>query len=107
MFTYWPIISLVVAGVMVTVLLLLKFADKLCRARMVAVDGVTKQQDRDQYTVAMEDMVMDDGAGTMMDFNLQETGSVRSQRTAQSQVGYSPASEGGAPQQGYRREVAL
>merc|ERR1719232_1673280 len=39
--------------------------------------------------------VMEDGAGTMMDFNLQDSGSVRSQRTLNSQVGvdYSPASE--------------
>merc|ERR1711971_74500 len=39
--------------------------------------------------------------GTMMDFNLQDSGSVRSQRTAQSQVGYSPASESGYPQPSY------
>merc|ERR1719266_583730 len=38
--------------------------------------------------------MMEDGAGTMMDFNLQESGSVRSQRTLNSGVGYSPASEG-------------
>ena len=49
--------------------------------------------------------VMEDGAGTMMDFNLQDSGSVRSQRTLNSQVGYSPASET-APS-GYGREFAL
>ena len=49
--------------------------------------------------------VMEDGAGTMMDFNLQDSGSVRSQRTLNSQVGYSPASEG-APSN-YGREFAL
>ena len=52
--------------------------------------------------------MMEDGQGTMMDFNLQDTGSVRSQRTAQSQVGYSPASESGYPQPSYHpREMAL
>ena len=50
--------------------------------------------------------VMEDGAGTMMDFNLQDSGSVRSQRTLNSQVGYSPASEQVAPS-GYGREFAL
>lgn len=49
--------------------------------------------------------VMEDGAGTMMDFNLQDSGSVRSQRTLNSQVGYSPASE--AAPSGYGREFAL
>ena len=49
--------------------------------------------------------MMEDGAGTMMDFNLQESGSVRSQRTLNSGVGYSPATEG-APS-GYGREFAL
>ena len=48
--------------------------------------------------------MMEDGQGTMMDFNLQDTGSVRSQRTAQSQV----ASESGYPQPSYHpREMAL
>ena len=47
--------------------------------------------------------MMEDGQGTMMDFNLQDSGSVRSQRTAQSQVGYSPASETGYQ----HREMAL
>ena len=53
--------------------------------------------------------MMEDGQGTMMDFNLQDTGSVRSQRTAQSQVGYSPASESGyPPSHSYQpREMAL
>jgi len=53
--------------------------------------------------------MLEDGAGTMMDFNLQESGSVRSQRTANSHVGYSPGSEtaGGAPSSGYGREFAL
>ena len=53
--------------------------------------------------------MMEDGQGTMMDFNLQDTGSVRSQRTAQSQVGYSPASETGyPPSHSYQhREMAL
>ena len=34
MFTYWPFISLIVAGVMVTILLVLKFSEKLCGARL-------------------------------------------------------------------------
>ena len=52
--------------------------------------------------------MMEDGQGTMMDFNLQDSGSVRSQRTAQSQVGYSPASETGYPPHSYQpREMAL
>ena len=52
--------------------------------------------------------MLEDGQGTMMDFNLQDTGSVRSQRTAQSQVGYSPASESGYPGPSYHpREMAL
>jgi len=36
MFTYWPFISLIVAGVMVTILLVLKFSEKLCGARFSA-----------------------------------------------------------------------
>ena len=49
MFTYWPFVSLVVMGVMVTILLLLKFADKICRARMTATEGfVERQYDDDQ-----------------------------------------------------------
>ena len=52
----------------------------------------------------MDDLeMMEDGQGTMMDFNLQDSGSVRSQRTAQSQVGYSSASETGYQ----HREMAL
>ena len=34
MFTYWPFISLIVAGVMVTILLVLKFSERLCGARL-------------------------------------------------------------------------
>ena len=102
MFTYWPFISLVVMGVMVTILLLLKFSDKICRVRMTAGGGFVDQQKyQDDHHLEM----MEDGAGTMMDFNLQDSGSVRSQRTLNSQVGYSPASEG-APSN-YGREFAL
>ena len=51
--------------------------------------------------------MMEDGRGTEMDFNLQESGSVRSQRTANSNVGYSPGSDMG-PGSGYGgREVAF
>merc|ERR1711997_161353 len=108
MFTYWPFVSLIVAGVMVTILLVLKFSEKLCGARFSAqhrprggAAGGSQHQ--------MGDLeMMEDGQGTMMDFNLQDTGSVRSQRTAQSQVGYSPASESGYPQPSYHpREMAL
>jgi len=103
MFTYWPFISLVVMGVMVTILLLLKFSDKICRVRMTAGGGFVESKYQDDQMHNLE--VMEDGAGTMMDFNLQDSGSVRSQRTLNSQVGYSPASEG-APS-GYGREFAL
>ena len=52
--------------------------------------------------------MMEDGAGTVMDFNLQDSGSVRSQRTANSNVGYSPGSDMGPPGSGYGgREVAF
>merc|ERR1712141_39736 len=34
MFTYWPFISLIVAAVMVTILLVLKFSERLCGARL-------------------------------------------------------------------------
>ena len=91
---------------MVTILLLLKFSDKLCGARMTASDGIGFVEDGYHGDHQMGDLGMDDGAGTMMDFNLQETGSVRSQRTAQSQVGYSPGSEA-APASNYGREFAL
>merc|ERR1712045_933528 len=89
-------------------LLVLKFSEKLCGARFSAqhrprggAAGGSQHQ--------MGDLeMMEDGQGTMMDFNLQDTGSVRSQRTAQSQVGYSPASESGYPQPSYHpREMAL
>ena len=44
MFTYWPFISLVVMGVMVTILLLLKFSDKICRVRMTAGGGFVEDK---------------------------------------------------------------
>ena len=47
MFTYWPFVSLVVMGVMVTILLLLKFADKICRARMTPTEGFVERQYED------------------------------------------------------------
>jgi hypothetical protein len=84
MFTYWPFVSLVVMGVMVTILLLLKFADKICRARMTATEGFVERQYDDDQVHPLE--MLEDGAGTMMDFNLQESGSVRSQRTLNSQL---------------------
>jgi len=106
MFTYWPFVSLVVMGVMVTILLLLKFADKICRARMTPTEGFVERQYEDDQVHPLE--MLEDGAGTMMDFNLQDSGSVRSQRTLNSQVGYSPASETGPPGSGYGgREFAL
>ena len=54
MFTYWPFISLVVMGVMVTILLLLKFSDKICRVRMTAGGGFveSKYQD-DQVNIVL------------------------------------------------------
>merc|ERR1711988_880557 len=94
-------------GVMVTILLLLKFSDKICRARMTS-DSKQGGGYADQYPVDQNQIdlhMMEDGTGTMMDFNLQDSGSVRSQRTANSPVGYSPASE--APPSGYGRELAL
>merc|ERR1712156_177857 len=100
MFTYWPFISLIVAAVMVTILLVLKFSEKLCRARLRSPHRHGGHPDQHP----MDDLeMMEDGQGTMMDFNLQDSGSVRSQRTAQSQVGYSPASETGYQ----HREMAL
>merc|ERR1712241_604689 len=99
-FTYWPFISLIVAAVMVTILLVLKFSEKLCRARLRSPHRHGGHPDQHP----MDDLeMMEDGQGTMMDFNLQDSGSVRSQRTAQSQVGYSPASETGYQ----HREMAL
>ena len=47
MFTYWPFISLVVMGVMVTILLLLKFSDKICRVRMTAGGGFVEDKYQD------------------------------------------------------------
>merc|ERR1711884_818323 len=100
MFTYWPFISLIVAAVMVTILLVLKFSEKLCRARLRSPHRHGGHPDQHP----MDDLeMMEDGQGTMMDFNLQDSGSVRSQRTAHSQVGYSPASETGYQ----HREMAL
>merc|ERR1719500_585911 len=69
-FPYWPFISLVVMGVMVTILLLLKFSDKICRVRMTAGGGCVEQQKYHQDDHNLE--MMEDGAGTMMDFNLQD-----------------------------------
>merc|ERR1711884_647325 len=95
MFTYWPFISLIVAGVMVTILLVLKFSERLCGARLRSQQPQHGGGEGSQHMGDLE--MMEDGQGTMMDFNLQDSGSVRSQRTAQSQVGYSPASETGYP----------
>ena len=47
MFTYWPFISLVVMGVMITILLLLKFSDKICRVRMTAGGGFVENKYQD------------------------------------------------------------
>jgi len=106
MFTYWPFISLIVAAVMVTILLVLKFSERLCGARLRSQQHHGGGGDSQHQIGDLE--MMEDGQGTMMDFNLQDTGSVRSQRTAQSQVGYSPASESGYPQPSYHpREMAL
>jgi len=108
MFTFWPFIALIVTGVMVTILLLLKFSDKICRARITS-DSKQGGGYADQYPVDQNQIdlhMMEDGTGTMMDFNLQDSGSVRSQRTANSHVGYSPGSEAQAPS-GYGRELAF
>ena len=37
MFTYWPFIGLLTSGVMVAILLVLKFGDKLCKARLTTL----------------------------------------------------------------------
>ena len=50
MFTFWPFIALIVTGVMVTILLLLKFSDKICRARMTS-DSKQGGGYADQYPV--------------------------------------------------------
>ena len=38
MFTYWPFVGLIAAAVMVTVLLLLKFGDRVCQLRLTTLD---------------------------------------------------------------------
>eukprot|EP00092_Neocalanus_flemingeri_P006629 GFUD01007152.1.p2 GENE.GFUD01007152.1~~GFUD01007152.1.p2 ORF type:complete len:104 (-),score=29.88 GFUD01007152.1:85-396(-) len=103
MFTAWPFIGLITAGVMVTVLLVLKFGDKLCKARLTTLS--------DQTTVPHSSQVddfelLEDGNGTMMDFNLQgDLGDG-------SQADYSPhdrpaTSMTSASQMSTRREFAL
>ena len=72
MFTYWPFVSLVVMGVMVTILLLLKFADKICRARMTATEGfVERQYDDDQvkgkYGLSFKEITFTCFIGLMLD----------------------------------------
>jgi len=102
MFTFWPFIGLLSAGVMVTVLLVLKFGDKVCKARLTTLSD---QQAGPQHSSQPDDFeLIEDGNGTMMDFQLQ--GEV------ESQADYSPhdrpaTAMTSASQMSTRREFAL
>jgi len=66
MFTYWPFIGIITSGVMIVVLMVLKFGDKLCKARLTTLSD----QSRAPYSGQADDLeMMEDGNGTMMDFN--------------------------------------
>merc|ERR1712217_429949 len=48
MFTYWPFIGLLTSGVMVAILLVIKFGDKLCKARLTTLSDQTMAPFPDQ-----------------------------------------------------------
>jgi len=106
MFTYWPFLGLLTTSVMVTVLLVLKFGSRLCKARLTTLSDQTTQP----YSPQLDDFeLLEDGNGAMIDFNLQ------SEFGEGSQADYSPHSPHDRPttamtsasQLSTRREFAL
>jgi len=67
MFTYWPFVGLIAAAVMVTVLLLLKFGDRVCQLRLTTLHKSRTHAQADEFELAEEG-----GDGTMIDFNMQQ-----------------------------------
>merc|ERR1712179_542233 len=84
MFGYWPWIGLISVAVLITAVMIIKFGDKLCQARLTTTDLAPTA-----FTAQPDDFeLMEDGAGTMVDYNLQE-GSLNG-----SGADYSPQSVG-------------
>jgi len=68
MFGYWPWIGLISVCVLLTAVLLIKYGNILCQARLTTMD-LTAKKSTDQPD---DFELMEDGNGTMMDYNLQE-----------------------------------
>lgn len=91
MFTYWPWVGLISVLTLFVMVLVLKFGDKMCGARLVVRETRTKQPEVNMVEVDQFEMVE---GGSVMEFGLQQAD--------ESLADYSPSS-----QQAGRREFAL
>jgi len=97
MFGYWPWIGLISIIVLLTAVMVIKWGDRLCQARLTPID----HSRLDQFGAQPEDfdMEMEDGNGTMVDFTLQE-GSLHDSHGRDSRLTMDTSASG-------RREMAL
>jgi len=75
MFGYWPWVGLISIIVLFAAVIVIKWGDKVCQARLTVVDHSLAQQ----YPPPPQGgdfELMEDGNGTMMDYQLQEGGSL-------------------------------
>jgi hypothetical protein len=67
MFGYWPWIGLISIVVLLTAVMILKFGDKICQARLTTTD----QAGTIPFGAQPEDFeLMEDGNGSMVDFSV-------------------------------------
>jgi len=74
MFGYWPWVGLISIVVLFAAVIIIKWGDKVCQARLTVVDHSLPQQYPQPQAGEFE--LMEDGNGTMMDYQLQEGGSL-------------------------------
>jgi len=74
MFGYWPWIGLISVCVLITTVLIIKYGDRLCQARLTTIDLTATKSPAQPDDFEL----MEDGAGTMMDYNLQEGSDIAS-----------------------------
>jgi len=75
MFGYWPWVGLISIVVLFAAVIIIKWGDKVCQARLTVVDHSLPQH-FPQPQADGEFEMMEDGNGTMMDYQLQEGGSL-------------------------------
>jgi len=74
MFGYWPWVGLISIVVLFAAVIVIKWGDKVCQARLTVVDHSQALPYPQQQAGDFE--LMEDGNGTMMDYQLQDGGSL-------------------------------